>query len=60
MTNIAFKDINGGAIHVYTANKSLPKNERIKVALNELSSMGNIVIYLYKRRKFRVIKVKRY
>jgi hypothetical protein len=60
MTNIAFRDIAGGKIHVYTANQNLPKNERIKVALEELRSMGNIVIYLYKRRKFRIIKVKRY
>jgi hypothetical protein len=28
--------------------------------LEELRPMGNIVIYLYKRRKFRIIKVKRY
>ena len=60
MTNIAFRDIAGGSIHLYTANKELPKNERIKLALTELSTMGNIVIYLYKRRKLRIIKTKRY
>ena len=60
MTNIAYRDIAGGTIRLYTANKNLPKNERIKLALTELSTMGNIVIYLYKRRKLRIIKTKRY
>lgn len=60
MTNIAYQDILGGRIHIYSANKNLPKNERIKIALNELSSMTNIKIFLYKRSKLRLIKIKRY
>lgn len=58
MTNIAYQDRCGGSIHVYTAHKDLPKNERIQRALSELSRMGNIKIFLYKRRKFRLIKIK--
>ena len=60
MTNIAYQDICGGKIHVYTTNKNLPKTKRIEIALKELSSMANIKIYLYKRRKLRLLKVKRY
>ena len=58
MTNIAYQDVLGGSIQVYSAHKNLPKNERIKIALEELSHVGNIKIFLYKRRKLRVIKIK--
>jgi hypothetical protein len=60
MTNIAFQDIVGGTVNVYTANKHLPKWERIDKALKELEHTGNIIVYLYKGRKLRRIKVKRY
>ena len=60
MTNIAYQDILGGSIHVYTAHKELPKNERIQKALSELRHVGNIKIYLYKRRKFRLLTIKKY
>lgn len=60
MTNLAFQDIAGGTIHVYSANPSLPKWERINKAFDELKHTGNIFIYLYKGRKLRRIKVKRY
>jgi len=60
MTNIAYQDILGGRIHVYTAHKELPKNERIHKALSELQHVGNIKIYLYKRRKLRLLTIKRY
>jgi hypothetical protein len=60
MTNIAYQDICGGTIHIYSINKDLPKHKRIELAISELSSMGNVKIYLYKRRKLRLLKVKRY
>lgn len=60
MTNIAYQDIKGGAVHVYTAHKNLPRVERIKKALQELEHVGNIKIFLYKRRKLRLLRVKGY
>jgi hypothetical protein len=60
MTNIAYQDVLGGSIQVYSAHKDLPKNERIQIALKELSHVGNIKIFLYKRRKLRLIKTKGY
>ena len=60
MTNIAFQDIQGETIQVYTANKHLPRLERIKKALEELEHVGNIKIFLYKKRKLRLIQVKKY
>lgn len=60
MTNLAFQDIAGGSIHVYSAHSNLPKWERINKAFAELRHTGNIIIYLYKGRKLRKIKVKRY
>ena len=60
MTNLAFQDIAGGSIHVYSAHQNLPKWERINKALSELRHTGNIIIYLYKGRKLRKIKTKRY
>ena len=59
MTNIAYQDICGGTINVYSANKNLPKQERINRALKELESVTNIKIYLFKRRKLRLIKIKK-
>jgi hypothetical protein len=58
MTNIAWQDKQGGSIMVYTANKDLPRLQRIKLALSELESVGNINIFLFKRRKLRLIKSK--
>jgi hypothetical protein len=55
MTNIAYQDIQGGCIHVYTKNKHLPKWERLKKARKELESMAQIKIFLYK--KGRLIKL---
>jgi hypothetical protein len=59
MTNIAYQDILGGSIHVYTAHKELPKNERIKKALDDLRHVGDVKIFLYKRRKMRLLTIKR-
>lgn len=58
MTNIAYKDVAGGAIHVYSAHSDLPKWERIQKALQDLKHMGNIKIYLFKRNKLRLINRK--
>lgn len=59
--NIAYQDLAGGKIHVYSVNQNLPRVERLKTALNELQHMGRVRIFLYKRRKLRVIKtVKHY
>ena len=58
MTNIAYQDRAGGQVHVYTANKELPRLKRIKVALKELEHTGMIKIYLYKKRKLTLIKTK--
>jgi len=60
MTNIAYQDICGGVIRMYTANSDLPRHKRIELALKELSTMGNVKVYLYKRRKLRLLTVKRY
>lgn len=60
MTNIAFQDILGGSIHLYSSNKDLPKWERINAALKDLEHTGNIKVFLRKRRKLRLIKVVRY
>ena len=60
MTNIAYQDIAGGSIQVYSANKRLKRMERIKLALKELERTGCIKIYLYKRGKLRLIKRKGY
>jgi len=60
MTNIAFKDIQGGCIHVYTANKNLPKWERLRLALLELDHMACITVYLIKGNKKRIISRKGY
>lgn len=60
MKNIAFQDILGGSIKVYSKHKELPRLERIKKALADLKHTGNIKIYLYSGRKLRLIKVKRY
>lgn len=60
MTNIAFQDIAGGSIKVYSKNSHLPKWDRIKLALQELNSVGCIKVYLYKRRKLRLIMIKGY
>ncbi len=60
MTNIAFQDILGGSVHVYSKHKELPKWERINKALKELEYTGCIKIYLYKRRKLILLKIKRY
>jgi hypothetical protein len=59
MTNIAYQDILGGNIQVYTAHKELPKNERIQKALDDLRHVGDIKIFLYKRRKMRLLTIKR-
>ena len=53
MTNIAFQDIAGGTVTVYTANPDLPRVDRIKTALNELRHVACIKVYLYKGRKLR-------
>jgi hypothetical protein len=60
MTNIAFKDIAGGPVRVYTANKDLPRVQRLKLALQELQQMTEIKIYLRKGKKLRLINVKRF
>ncbi len=43
MTNIAYQDVAGGVIHIYTANKHLPKWERLRKARKELESVACIV-----------------
>jgi len=60
MKNIAFQDIAGGSINVYSKHKELPRLERIKKALADLKHTGNIKIFLYSGRKLRLINVKRY
>ena len=60
MKNIAFQDIAGGTVNVYSANKNLPRLERIKTALKELQHTGNIKIFLCNGKKLRLINVKRY
>ena len=58
--NIAYQDIAGGSIKIYKVNQHLPRVERIKTALKELEHVGCIKIFLYKRRKFRVLRIKGY
>lgn len=60
MTNIAFRDRMTNTVCIYSQNKNLPKNERLKIALKEIKHMGNIVVYLYKGKKLRIINVKGY
>jgi hypothetical protein len=60
MTNIAFQDIAGGSVHVWSKDTHLPKWERINAALRDLRHTGCIKIYLYKRGKLRLIKRKGY
>lgn len=51
MTNLAYQDLQGGEIYVYTANNHLPKWERLKKAREELKSMARVRIFIYKKRK---------
>jgi hypothetical protein len=60
MTNIAFRDKKSNTIKIYSKNQNFQKNERIKEALKELKYVGNIVIYLYKGNKLRIINNKGY
>ena len=60
MTNLAFQDIRGGSVHVYSANANMPKWDRIKLAFDELKHTGCIKIYLFKRNKLRKIITKGY
>lgn len=58
MTNIAYKDITGGKIKIFSASPELPKWQRIFKALAELEHTGCIRIYLFKRNKLRTIQTK--
>lgn len=55
MTSIGYQDIAGGSVHIYTAHPDLPRFERIRKALEELQHVGCIRVYLYKRRKLRLL-----
>ena len=62
MTTIIYRDRAGGPLMAYVpkypSQRSLyeeTRNERIQNALAELAHVGNIEIYLYKRRKLRLI-----
>jgi hypothetical protein len=59
MTNLAFQDILGGSINVYSKDTNLPRLQRIKNALHDLRHMGDIKVYLYKGNKLRLLFVKR-
>lgn len=51
MTNIAYQDVAGGVIHIYTANKHLPKWERLRKARKELESVACINVFIVKGNK---------
>lgn len=59
MTNLAYQDIQGGSVHIYTGHPSKPRFDRINLALKELEHVGRIKIFLYKKGKLRLIKTKR-
>ena len=62
MQSIVYKDISSGEMYVYKPKYSQQRSlfeekrtERLINAINELSNMSNIVIYLYKKGKLRKI-----
>jgi hypothetical protein len=59
MTNLAFQDILGGSVRVYSKGSNLPRLQRITNALKELKHTGDIKVYLYKGNKLRLLFVKR-
>lgn len=59
MTNLAFQDILGGSINVYSKDANLPRLQRINKALKDLKYTTDIKVYLYKGNKLRLLFVKR-
>lgn len=62
MTSIIYQDRASGTMYIYRpeypSQRSFyeqKRNERIFAALEELSHMGNINIYLYKKKRLRKI-----
>lgn len=62
MKTIAYRDIQGGSIHLYI-NKENPnqkRHDRIREALNDLRHTGRIVVYLVNGNKIRRLFAKGY
>ena len=60
MKNLAYQDIKGGAINVYSAHKDLPRSERVKRAYKDLEHMACIKIYMVKGNKYTLIGIRGY
>jgi hypothetical protein len=60
MKNLAYQDAAGGTIHVFSAHKELKKEERIKIALQELNRTAKIKIFLVDGKKIKYLFTKGY
>ena len=54
MKSIGYMDIvEGKTIRVFNPKQNINRHERIRMALDELKGMGNIIIYLINGNKYR-------